>query len=213
MPDRPLFESLEGLRGTGKSTIAPMLAAARGGVVVPSVPTHYQQLRREVDAQDNAEARMAFYLSALFTATGDIQRYLSAGTPVVVDSYFARCLANHRAFGARLGVTLPPDLPRPVTYHLVCDEDERLRRLTFRDKNASRWDVLAEAAPEQITNAYTAFPMHPIQTTGRTPQQVVHAILAVTAHGRRSADSEPREADFRLLPPAPRSPGGSPSGH
>jgi predicted kinase len=83
-----MFESLEGLRGTGKSTVAPLLAAARGAVVVLAVPPSYQPLRREIDRRENAEARLCFYLSALFTATDEIQRHLSAGVPVVVERYF-----------------------------------------------------------------------------------------------------------------------------
>jgi predicted kinase len=181
VPDGPLFESLEGLRGTGKSTVAPLLAAARGAVLVPTVPAIYQSLRQEIDARDNVEARMAFYLSALFTATDDIRRHLSAGTPVVVDSYFARCLANHRAYGSRLDIGLPPDLPEPVTYSLVCAEEERRRRLSARQKPVSRWDGLAEEVAEQITHAYAPFPMHRVDTTRRTPDQVVHAILDLTA--------------------------------
>ncbi|MEU6848369.1 AAA family ATPase [Actinacidiphila alni] len=204
MPDQPLFESLEGLRGTGKSTVAPLLAAARGAVLIPTVPALYQPLRREIDARDNVEARMAFYLSALFTATDDIRAHLSAGTPVVVDSYFARCLANHRAYGSRLGITLPPDLPEPVTYSLVCDETERRRRLAARHKPTSRWDGLAEEIAEQITHAYAPFPMHRVNTTGRTPEQIVHAILDVTAQGVSGADPEPVGAHPHLLPPVPR---------
>jgi predicted kinase len=206
VPDQPLFESLEGLRGTGKSTVAPLLAAARRAVLVPTVPSLYAPLRREIDARDNVEARMAFHLSALFTATDDIRRHLSAGTSVVVDSYFARCLANHRAFGSRLGVTLPPGLPQPVTYNLVCDESERRLRVTARRKQTTRWDGLAEEVSEQITNAYAPFPMHRVDTTRRTPEQVVHAILAANPQGGRSAYAEPVGAHPHLLPPVPRSP-------
>jgi predicted kinase len=113
MCDQPLFESLEGLRGTGKSTLAPLLATARGAVLVPTVPPYYQPLRSEIDRRGNIEARLSFYLSALFMATDEIQRRLSAGTPVVVESYFARCLASHQALGAHTGITLPPGLPCP----------------------------------------------------------------------------------------------------
>jgi predicted kinase len=181
VPDASLFESLEGLRGTGKSTVAPLLAAARGAVLVPTVPALFQPLRREIDARDNVEARMAFYLSALFTATDDIRRHLSAGTPAVVDSYFARCLANHRAYGSRLDVSLPPDLPEPVTYSLTCVQEERRRRLSARHKPVSRWDGLAEEVAEQITHAHAPFPTHRVDTTDRTSEQVVHAILDVTS--------------------------------
>ncbi|MET9398510.1 hypothetical protein [Kitasatospora sp. NPDC002965] len=205
MSDRPLFESLEGLRGTGKSTVAPMLAAAREAVLVPTVPVFYQPLRREIDMRDNIEARMSFYLSALFTAVDEIRHHLAADVPVVVESYFARCLANHRALGANLGVILPPDLPQPVTYQLFCTEDERQRRLAGRHKPISRWDALGEDVVERITTAYAQFPMRRVDTTGLEPEQVVQSILAIDAEGSHCrADTEPLGAHPHLLPPVPR---------
>ncbi|GAA2129151.1 hypothetical protein GCM10009760_00070 [Kitasatospora kazusensis] len=205
MSDHPPFESLEGLRGTGKSTIAPMLAAAREAVLVPTVPDFYQPLRQQVDHRTSVEARMSLYLSALFTAAEQVQRYLDVGIPVVVESYFARCLATHQACGAHLGITLPPDLPQPVTYQLVCSDSERRRRLARRDKPISRWDALGENASEQITAAYTQFPMYQVDTTGLAPDQVVQAILATDTQGaHRRADTEPVGAHPHLLPPVPR---------
>ncbi|MFJ9980126.1 hypothetical protein [Streptomyces cyaneofuscatus] len=41
--------------------------------------------------------------------------------------------------------------PYPVTYYLVCAEDELQRRLTRRDKPVSRWDALAEITADKIT--------------------------------------------------------------
>jgi predicted kinase len=181
MRDQPLFESLEGLRGTGKTTLAPLLAAARGAVLVPTVPPCYQLLRQELDRRDNVEARLCFYLSALFMATDEVQRHLSAGTPVVVESYFARCLASHQALGARTGITLPQGLPRPTAYQLMCDEQERRRRLAAREKSVSRWDALVELTAEQMISAYSRFPALQVDTTHRTPQQVIGSILALTA--------------------------------
>jgi hypothetical protein len=181
MCDQPLFESLEGLRGTGKTTLAPLLAAARDAVLVPTIPPQYLPLRQQIDRAANVEARLCFYLSALFTATDDIQRHLSAGTPVVVESYFARCLASHEALGARTAVTLPSGLPQPLAYKLVCDEKERRRRLTTREKHVSWWDALAERAAGQMTSAYSRFPALQVDTTGRTPQQVIDSILALAA--------------------------------
>ncbi|MFB7459308.1 hypothetical protein [Streptomyces sp. NPDC056188] len=205
MPDHPRFESLEGLRGTGKSTIAPLLAAARQAVLVPTVPALYQPLRHEMDKRTNADARMCLYLSALFTAADEIQRHLDVGVPVVVESYFARCLANHHALGARLGVTLPAWLPKPVTYYLVCAGDERRRRLTARNKPTSRWDALVETVTDRVTDAYASFPMHRIDTTGLSPEEVLRAITATDRQGAHShADTEPVGAHPHLLPPVPR---------
>ncbi|MFE7510551.1 hypothetical protein ACFU8I_04885 [Streptomyces sp. NPDC057540] len=209
MPDRPSFEALEGLRGSGKSTVAPLLAAARGAVLVPTVPLFYQSLRRQVDLRESVDARLCFYLSALFTAAEEIREHLAAGTPVVVESYFARCLANHHAFGARLGVTLPPDLPQPTTYHLLCAEDERQRRLSQRVKPTSWWDAVSEQASDRISTAYAQFPMHRIDTTGSSPEQIVQTILTTAQEGHRRADAEPVGAHPHVLPPVPRRPEGA----
>ncbi|MFF8903443.1 AAA family ATPase [Streptomyces olivaceoviridis] len=210
MPDQPRFESLEGLRGTGKSTIAPMLAAARQAVLVPTVPAFYQPLRHEVDKRTNVEARMCLYLSALFTAAEEIQRHLRSGVPVVVESYFARCLTSHRALGARLGVILPAWLPAPVTYHLVCADDERRRRLAARNKPASRWDALVETVTERVTDAYAAFPMQRIDTTGLTPEEVLRVIITTDTQGAHShADTEPVGAHPHFLPAVPRDAAGT----
>ncbi|WP_327230934.1 hypothetical protein [Streptomyces murinus] len=205
MPDQPRFESLEGLRGTGKSTIAPMLAAARQAVLVSTVPAFYQPLRREVDRRANAEARMCLYLSALFTAAEEIQCHIKSGVPVVVESYFARCLTSHHALGARLDVTLPTWLPTPVTYYLVCADAERRRRLAARNKPASRWDVLTESVIDRVTDAYASFPMQRVDTTRLTPEEVLRAITATDTQGAHShADTEPVGAHPHLLPAVPR---------
>ncbi|MFF9429024.1 hypothetical protein [Streptomyces sp. NPDC014746] len=206
MPDQPFFEALEGLRGSGKSTVAPLLAAARGAVLVPTVPLFYQPLRRQVDLRESVDARLCFYLSALFTAAEEIRGHLAAGNPVVVESYFTRCLANHHVFGARLGVTLPPDLPQPTTYHLLCAEDERQRRLSQRVKPTSWWDALSEQASDRISTAYAQFAMHRIDTTGSAPEQVVQTILTTTQEGHHRADVEPVGAHPHVLPPVPRRP-------
>ncbi|MFD0393588.1 hypothetical protein ACFQ3Z_18610 [Streptomyces nogalater] len=124
-----------------------------------------------MDKRTNVEARMCLYLSALFTAAEEIQYHLRNGVPVVVESYFARCLTSHRALGARLGVTLPAWLPTPVTYHLLCTEDERRRRLAARNKPVSRWDALLETVTDRVTDAYASFPAHRIDTTGLTPKR------------------------------------------
>lgn len=207
MPDHPRFESLEGLRGTGKSTIAPMLAAAREAVLAPTVSALYQPLRHEVDKRTNVDARMCLYLSALFTAADEIQHHLEDGVPVAVESCFARCLASHRALGARLGITLPAWLPKPVAHHLVCADDER-RRLAARNKPASRWDALVETVTDRVTDAYASFPMHRIDTTGLSPEEALRVITATDTQGAPSpadhADTERVGAHPHLLPPVPR---------
>jgi AcrR family transcriptional regulator len=187
-----------------------MLAAARQAALVPTVPAFYQPLRREVDRRTNVEARMCLYLSALFTAAEEIQRHLGSGVPVVVESFFARCLTSHRALGARLGITLPAWLPTPITYYLVCADDERRRRLAARGKPISRWDAQTEIASDQVAAAYASFPMRRIDTTGLTPEEVLRLITATDMQGAPShADTELVGAHPHLLPAVPRAPAGT----
>ncbi|MBL3805938.1 hypothetical protein [Streptomyces sp. BRB081] len=182
-----------------------MLAAARQAVLVATVPLPYQPLRQALDERTNVEARMCFYLSGLFTAAEEIQHHLDAGVPVVVESYFARCLTTHRALGAQLGITLPSWLPTPATYHLVCDDDERQRRLAGRNKPVSRWDSLIETATDRVTDAYASFPMHRVDTTGRSPDEVLRVIMDTDTQGAHPhADSEPVGAHPHVLPAVPR---------
>ncbi|GEM29086.1 hypothetical protein NN3_00930 [Nocardia neocaledoniensis NBRC 108232] len=184
-----LFESIEGIAGTGKTTVAPLLAQARQAVLVATVPANFQPLRRELDNSSNADARMCLFLSALLTATDQIVRYLEAGIPVVVESYFARCLTTHRAYGAKLGITLPTDLPEPVTYQLTCAPHERLRRLAHRDKAVTKWDDLAEQHAESLSAAIGEWATHRIDTTASTPAEVVQTILSLNRSGSHHADS------------------------
>jgi hypothetical protein len=187
-----------------------MLAAVRQAVLVPTVPAFYQPLRHELDKRTNVEARMCLYLSALFTAAEEIQYHLRSGVPVVVESYFARCLTSHRALGARLGISLPAWLPTPVTYYLVCADDERRRRLTARNKPVSRWDELVENVTGRVTAAYASFPARRIDTTGLTPEEVLRLITATDTQGAHSrADTEPVGAHPHLLPAVSRSPAGT----
>ncbi|MFD4353392.1 hypothetical protein ACFWPX_12590 [Nocardia sp. NPDC058518] len=142
---------------------------------------------------------MCLFLSALFTATDQIVRYLDAGIPVVVESYFARCLTTHRAFGARLGIALPSDLPEPVTYQLTCAPNERLRRLAQRDSAMTKWDILAEQSAQSLTEATDTWTTHHIDTTATNPADVVRTILSLNTSEAEYAYHQPLGADPDVL--------------
>ncbi|WP_263166412.1 hypothetical protein [Streptomyces sp. SCSIO ZS0520] len=207
MSDLPRFLALEGLRGVGKSTVAPLVAAALGAELVPTVPPPYAAARRHVDGRENPEARMCLYLAALFDAAERIRQLGCEGRSVVVESYFARCFATHLGMGARLHVVLPPRLPAPLSFRLLCSEPERQRRLLTRVKATTHWDALAESSASRISAVYDHFPMAPIDTTDHTPQQVAETICDRLREDTADADREPVGTDADVLsavPPRPR---------
>lgn len=177
---QPLFVTLEGLRGCGKSTIAPLLASRLNARHLSALPNEYNAPRAMLDtASRNPHARAHLFLSAVL-ATADLTReLLAAGTSVVVDSFFARTLATHRAYGAEIDFVPPVEWPASVMILLECSPEERLRRLQSRTKTDTWWDELAEVRSELIEQEYRKFPAHRVDTTGRRPEQTVEELLPI----------------------------------
>jgi len=200
---RGLFVALEGLGGVGKSTVAPLLAAELVAVLMPSIPDLFQQLRRCFTVERQVDARYLYFLSALCWTAGEIEQAVTEGSTVVVESYFARATAFHRAMGSGLMVVVPESLIRPdVSFHLVCDEGVRQERLARRPRHHGLWDRLAENASSAILHEYWAFPMHRIDTTMSDPLEVVRNILLHPLDGGCDcADTEPLAGHSNLLSP------------
>lgn len=200
----PLFIALEGPRGAGKSTIAAPLADALNADLLPTVPPEYQPLRRYLDEHGRSpDARYALFLSALLTAADQIRERLERGRGVVVESYFARAAATHRGYGSTLHVQLPAHVPWPTIYRLECDPAHRARRTAQRAKPDTWWDLLAERNSAAIDQAYTRFPAHRIDTTGRTPAQSLAEILA-HKEACTCGHAQPLGLDPHLLPAVSR---------
>lgn len=165
-----MFVALEGLRGCGKSTIAPLLAKALSAVQVPTFPAEFSQARAFIDWRSrNARARAHLFLAALLVTADQVSALLEAGTSVVIDSFAQRTIATHRTFGAQLGWEPPASLPVSITFHLDCSAAERQRRLRSRAKPATWWDKLADQRASQIEGQYARFKSHRIEALQARP--------------------------------------------
>jgi thymidylate kinase len=180
MPRQPVFVVLEGLRGCGKSTVAPLLARALGAVQVPTFPAEFGQARAFLDWHSrNADARAHLFIAALLVTADRAKALLDTGTPVVIDSFAQRTLAMHRAFGATLDWEPPASMPVPVTFLLTCSPAERQRRLLTRAKPATRWDELADRLADKIQRQYARFLSHSIDTSGHRPEETAAEIASL----------------------------------
>jgi thymidylate kinase len=186
--------ALEGLRGCGKSTVAPLLATALGARQMPTFPAELSDARDYLDWQSrNADARAHLFTAALLVTAERIRETLDAGTSVVIDSFLQRTLATHKAFGATLQPALPEDLPVPLTFRLECTAAERQARLRHRCKQATWWDALADMRAGQIEEQYSRFPSHRIETTGQSPEQTAAAIASIIGAGRATVGATTRD--------------------
>jgi thymidylate kinase len=178
-----MFIALEGLSGTGKTTIARSLAEVLRAVQVPTVPDEYKILRNYFEAPEQLDARFLFFLSAICEAGLEVRRHALSGRHVVVESYLARTIAFHRGMGSAVTVELPGLLRPDVTFHLICTGIERQRRRSRRGGDRHLWDQLARARAASIAREYRRFPMHLVETTELSPTGVVHAILRHPLNG------------------------------
>ena len=174
------FISLEGLSGVGKSVVSKVLATRLHAKLMRTVPRQFAGLRNVLDASRDIEARFCFFLSAVFYASGEINRVLQSGRTVVVESYLYRTIAFHRGMGSRLEISLPEEVIMPTdVFLLTCEEEERQRRRTAAQKRNSYWDELAEANSSQIRQEYEGFDTTIVDSTRRSPEEVAEFIRTI----------------------------------
>lgn len=126
--------AIEGLDGSGKSTVVQALARRLGAAVVGCPPTRLRAARAAADALPPAERR-AWYWSANREAMADAAEHVFRGESVVMDRSFASTAAYGAAELDRSAT--PADVPRCVArpdllVFLSVPEAERQRRLLGR---------------------------------------------------------------------------------
>src|SRR2546422_940162 len=87
---------VEGIDGTGKTTVARRLATAIRAKYLRTPPPRFDSLRKYVDKEASVETRFLFYLCSVAYASDIIRRELTK-RDVVCDRYLGTTLAYHRA--------------------------------------------------------------------------------------------------------------------
>lgn len=122
--------AVEGLDGTGKTTLSRGLAARLDALWTTTPPADARPLRAVVDAWPEP-ARRLFYASSVVAVGLQVQTHLAAGRDVVVDRYWlsTRAYAAEALELACLEAQVPP---ADVTILLSLGDVERERRLRAR---------------------------------------------------------------------------------
>jgi thymidylate kinase len=99
----PQIVAVEGLDGTGKSTVADAIVALTDGVNITKVAAEQMgsSSRDTVCMSDSAEARF-HYWSCMNYLVGDLAKdTVASGRVAVIDSYFFRTIVTHYVLGVR----------------------------------------------------------------------------------------------------------------
>jgi thymidylate kinase len=182
-----IFVALEGIDGTGKTTVADILAKHFGfehlELTQPLFRPFMDELLGKVDPNVFHMANMA----NLKHTSNLVDAKLLAGQAVVCARYTPTIIGYHRVMAPRKEVTELFD-PTPESYdisapdylfHLTVDEDIRQQRMNTRGRTKVS-DAMMDNG--EIRNAilaeYHAADMVEINTSYLNPEEVAHQVIA-----------------------------------
>lgn len=126
------FVVMEGIMGSGKTTLAKMLSEEIGGTYY-NTPERFRNMRPFADNSLSLEARYYFYLSLNTQVSFEVGELLKEG-PVVCDKYIWSTFCYHKSFGLNISEFPQIDIILPDFCFLICcDDNIRLERLSRRD--------------------------------------------------------------------------------
>lgn len=181
---------VEGLDGTGKSTLSRGLAAALGAEwrTTPSAPL--RAARAPFDAAYAAlpAASQLFYAATVVEAAAELGALLAAGRDVVLDRYWCTTLAYATAAGSPLHLDEVERLlpAADVTLYLHLDDAERARRLAGRGASAMDLATFQTDHRRALERAYAAAlrrpvagRVHRVDVTGLDEAGLLGRVLAI----------------------------------
>ena len=170
---------LEGLDGTGKSTIGQMLAPMLGGIYYATPPPQYRAARELIDVAATDIQHYWFYVDAVRAASAELAK-LDA-PHVIIDRYWMTTVAYHRAVGVNadlddFGPILQPDVTIFFDASLdVLTERKNKRGWTAGDRRmADREGRIREAYTALLATTPSAWM---IRTDLYSPEEAVAVII------------------------------------
>ncbi|MFW8632071.1 dTMP kinase [Vibrio natriegens] len=156
-----MFIVIEGLDGSGKSTVSKHLAEKLNAKLLTTPGADFKDIRKQLDTvfEHNTKARQLFYMATVLNVADEAQRLIDSGQHVVVDRYWLSTQVYHHWMSNgqcyKLDEVESELLAPDLTVYLDLSVDERIARIinrnhcTLEDKQ-----TLTEQANDELRNFY-----------------------------------------------------------
>lgn len=132
-----MFVALEGVDGTGKSTLCAVLSERLGATQYSTPPKKYLTFREKVDKDASPEEHYRFYRDGIHDASNEIASILSVGGKVVSDRYWLSTYTYHQVMGAEVSKDDFKSIVTPtLTVILSLNKDAQIGRMLCRGMSA-----------------------------------------------------------------------------
>ena len=156
------FLVVEGLSGSGKTTIGKELAKQTRSIFYKTPPLQFELLRHWIDQKVDPTVRYLFYLTSVLQASCDIREILQKHS-VVCDRYLLTTECYHKIIGVQTfggykkwqDQIVIPD----ITILVTCSEYERQQRLSTRGLS---FNDSQEEKLQIATKLYKEYRHHPV---------------------------------------------------
>jgi thymidylate kinase len=175
--------SIDGLSGTGKTTVSTLLASVLAAESVAAPPSEMRDVSEWFAraADNHPQVAGAFFVSALGMALIRASDARARGRSVVLDRYIWSTVGHLVVLGATLEgmlASLPP-VEVDVRVLLVCNEDVRSERTVSRNGRGILVSRLADSVfRRRVLETQTAFTFDlVVDTSSLTPHDVADRVM------------------------------------
>ncbi|MCK5061923.1 hypothetical protein KAR28_05255 [Candidatus Parcubacteria bacterium] len=178
-----MFITIEGIDGSGKSTISKLFARQADSALYKTPPKNIISKRDEIDAKATPIDHYRFYLDGIYTASKEIWQFLASGKNVVCDRYWLTTYVYHIVMGVSVNINDFLSITQPdLTVLLLVSNNIQAKRFLERGMSIgdrrmiNRQLELAREYKRALTNF--KIPQLTINTDYDCPAEVVEKIQA-----------------------------------